>query len=266
MVDKVAIDDSQFQKLLSSIDALADHAPYWKHFLITASPIFLASLLGLATALLLDWLKTRRESRKTVRERLENELALLSGVNTAIGFNVTTLIHTVVQQILPHHEQSQAACAAIEALHAGSIDRRQFNDLLHSEFQPMMRRCPVPYLEDVNISRDLSFLLKKDPGLIMLSGWVITYMQNLKAILIDRNKLIDIATLDTSKDALDLPTLEGQIATQAHIADVEVANAYHLFLQFTEASQKIAGIISAEYKDVVGPKLKIELPEMFGPC
>src|ERR1700733_10270409 len=186
MVDKVAIDDSQFQKLLASIDALADHAPYWKHFLITASPILLASLLGLATALLLDWLKTRRESRKNVRERLENELALLSGVNTAIGFNVTTLIHTVVQQILPHHEQSQAACAAIEALHAGSIDRRQFNDLLHSEFQPMMRRCPVPYLEDVNISRDLSFLLKKDPGLIMLSGWVITYMQNLKSILIDR--------------------------------------------------------------------------------
>ena len=70
MADKVTFDDGQLQKLLASIDALEDHAPYWKHFLITAVPIFLASLLGLATALLLDSLKTRRELRKGVSERL----------------------------------------------------------------------------------------------------------------------------------------------------------------------------------------------------
>lgn len=145
MADKITIDDSQFQKLLASIDALGDQTS-WKHFLITALPIFLAALLGLGTAWLLDWLKTRRENKKAVRERLERELALLSGANTAIGFNVTTLIHTVIQQILPHYEQSHAACAAIKALHAGSIDQGQFSDLLHSDFQPMIRRCPEPYL------------------------------------------------------------------------------------------------------------------------
>jgi hypothetical protein len=64
MADKIAVDDGQLQKLLASIDALADHAPYWRHFLITAVPIFLASLLGLATALLLDRLKNQaRESK-----------------------------------------------------------------------------------------------------------------------------------------------------------------------------------------------------------
>jgi hypothetical protein len=91
MVDKIAIDDVQLQRLLSSVD----HTPYWKQVLVTSLPIFLASLLGLATALLLDWLKTRREKNKAGRERLEKELSLLSGTNTAIGLNIEALTHTV---------------------------------------------------------------------------------------------------------------------------------------------------------------------------
>jgi hypothetical protein len=119
VVDKITLDDSQFQKLIASVDALADHAPTWQHFLVAALPVFLASLLGFATAYLLDLLKTRRENKKVIRERLEKELALLSGVNTAIGFNVTTLIHTVKQQILPHYYNSKSALGMIEDLHAG---------------------------------------------------------------------------------------------------------------------------------------------------
>lgn len=264
MVDKLTIDDVQLQKLLTSIDALGDQTS-WKHLLVTAVPIFLAALLGLGTAWLLDWLKTRRENKKVIRECREKELALLSGVNTAIGSNVTILIHTVMQQILPHYYKSKSALAAIEALRGGSIDPKQFNHLMHSEFQPVMRRCPVPYLEDVNLSRDLPFLITKDPGLIMFSSWVITYKKHLKSILKERNRLIDMATLDNSKVALDLPTLERQIEAQAAIADAEIVNAYQLFLQLTEASEKIAGIIKTEYKDVIGPKLKVGPPEMFGP-
>lgn len=264
MTDNVTIDDSQLQKLLASIHALQNHAPFWNHFLITAAPIFLASLLGLATALLLDWLKNRRENRKSIRERLEKELAQLSGANTAIAFNIEALIHSVMQQILPHHKQSHAACTAIEALNGDSNRLQQINDLLHSEFRPMLTRCPEPYLEDVNLSKDLPFLIAKDPGLIKLSGWIITYTRNLKAILNDRNKLIDITTIENAKDGLDLPDLERQIATQATIADVEVVNAYQLFLLLKEASKKIENIITSEYKGVVGPKLKVELPEVFG--
>lgn len=165
MAEKVTVDDSQLQKLLASIDALKDHTPYWKHFLIMALPIFLASLLGLATALLLDGLKTRREIRKAVRERLEKELALLSGANTAVAFNITTLIHTVMQQILPHHKQSHDACAAIEHLHDDPRKLEEFDFLLHSEFLPMMKRCPEPYLEDVNLSQNLPFLSLKTQAL-----------------------------------------------------------------------------------------------------
>ena len=264
MVDKITLDDSQLQKILASVDALADHAPTWRHFLIAALPIFLASLLGLATALLLDWLKTRRENKKASRERLERELSLLSGTNTAIGFNVTTLIHTVKQQILPHYYKSKSALGMIEAVHAGSINLKQFKNRMYSEFQPIMRRCPAPYLEDVNLSRDLPFLIAKDPSLIMFSGWLITYTEHLKSSLNERNRLIDKATIEETKLDLDVPTLERQIDAQASISDTEVMNAYQLFLVLTEATEKIAGIIKTEYKDVIGPRLKVHPPEMFG--
>jgi hypothetical protein len=241
MAEKITIDDGQLQKLLASVDALSDHAPYSRHFLFAALPIFLASLLGLATALFLDWLKTRREHKKTIRERLENELGLLSGVNTAIGFNVTALIHTVMQQILPHYNNSQDACGAITDLQRRSINPQQFNDLMHSKFQPVMRRCPLLYLEDLNLARDLPFLLKKDPELIMLSGWIITYTEHLTSVLKERNRLIDLATLDDTK-APDLVILGRQIEAQAAVADAEIINVHQLFLQLITAGRKITGI------------------------
>lgn len=45
----------------------------------------------------------------------------------------------------------------------------------------------------------------------MLSGWIITYMQHLKSILSDRNRLIDMATIENTRAELDLPSLEMQI-------------------------------------------------------
>jgi hypothetical protein len=263
MADKITMEDSQVQKLIASVDALVDRAPYWQHFLVTALPIFLASLLGLATALLLDWLKNRRERDKTNRERLEKELALMSGANTAIGFNIEALTHIVMQQVLPHHKQSHAVCLAIDALRNGVGNLETFNELLHSEFASAIRRCPDPYLEDINFSRDLPFLIERDPSLIILSGWIITCTRNVKAILNERNKLIDIETTGNTQSAIDLPTLGRHLAAQAHISEVEVVNVYQLLLQLAGANNKIAEIIKTEYKEVKGPKLKVQLPQPF---
>jgi hypothetical protein len=99
----------------------------------------------------------------------------------------------------------------------------------------------------------------------MFSGWVITYTEHLKSSLNERNRLIDKTTIEETKVDLDVPTLERQIDAQASISDTEVVNAYQLFLVLTEASEKIAGIIKTEYKTVIGPRLKIQPPEMFGP-
>jgi len=262
MTDKVGLDEAQLQKIIATVGSLEDHSPYWKHFLIASVPIFLASMLGLLTAWLLDAYKNRREETKTVRERREKELSLLSVVNTAIGFNISTLIHTAVQQVLPHYKQSNAALFAVEALHGERSRLQAFVDQLHIEFGATIKRCPEPYLEEINLSRDLPFLIAKDPSLIMTSGWIITYSRNLKSILIDRNKYIDEAT--STKDGLDLTMVEQQVATQSKISDVEVVNIYQLFLLLHEASEKITKIVSSDYKDVNAPKLRIAPPEVYG--
>jgi hypothetical protein len=98
----------------------------------------------------------------------------------------------------------------------------------------------------------------------MLSGWIITYTEHLISVLKERNKLIDLATLDDTKDT-NLIILGRQIEAQASVAEAEVINVHQLFLQLMTAGKKITGIIEAQYKDVVGPKLKIEPPEMLGP-
>jgi hypothetical protein len=83
--------------------------------------------------------------------------------------------------------------------------------------------------------------------------------RNLRNILSDRNKIIDLATL--GKDALDFGMIERQVATQATISDMEIVNCFQLFEQLLAVSKKLETVISQNYKDVFGPKLKVQPPE-----
>jgi hypothetical protein len=261
VTEPFAINNAQFQKILAAIDALYDHTPYWMHLLVTAFPIFLASLLGFVTALFLDWLKTRRDSQKLTRERREKELAQLSGVTTAIGFNIEALIHTVMQQVLPHRDQSYAAIAAIQSVRNKEMEMQQFYELLHSEFLPIVTRCPEPYFIQVDLFKEIPFVLAKDPELLKLSGWVLTFTRHLLYIFDERNKHIDLATL--GKDDLDIKSLERHIATQATVGDKEVVNCFQLFQQFIAIGNKLEAIIRQDYKDVIGPKLRVQPPDVL---
>jgi len=142
----------QFQRLLAAIEALRDHAPYWKQFVIAALPIFLASVLGFATALVLDWLKTRRENRKAIRERLEKELARLNGASTAMGFNIEALTHMVFQQILPHYRASYEAMSAINKIGPNDLSaHKDFAVLFYAKYQQsIVVRCPNLYVIEID--------------------------------------------------------------------------------------------------------------------
>jgi hypothetical protein len=263
VTEPFAINDAQFQKIVAAIDALYDHTPYWRHFLVTAVPIFLASLLGLGTALFLDLLKTRRESRKLIRERREKELAQLSSVVTAIGFNVESLIHTVMQQVLPHHEQSHAAVAAVSAVKNRTMDLKHFDVMLHSDFQPMVSRCPDPYLIDVEFFKEIPFILAKDPDLLKRSGWIIMSTRHLKHVLSERNKNIDLATIGQDVLNLDLNSVERQAEIQAAISNAEIVNCHQLFTHLLSACDRLEAVIKDDYKDVIGPKLKVQPPDVL---
>ncbi len=87
-----------------------------QQFFVAAVPVFLAAFLGFALGLFTDWLKTRRENRKLSRERQEKELTQLNGAASAVVYYIEVLLHIVMQQILPHREQSHAAAAALRAV------------------------------------------------------------------------------------------------------------------------------------------------------
>jgi hypothetical protein len=259
MTGSVSFDDAQLQKILAAIDRSKDGVLSWQRFLALAAPVFLGAILGFAFAFLMDWLKTRRENRKLMRERRERELAELSGVMTAIGFDIEALTHTAMQQVLPHHKQSHAAVAAVLAVQSGTMTIQQFDALLHSEFRPMMTRCPDPHFIEIKLFRDLPFVVARDSEHLKLSGWVPAHMRDLRNILSERNKIIDLATL--GKEPLDFEMIERQIATQATISDVEVVNTFQLFRRIIVVSKKLETTISRDYKVVVGPKLKVQPPE-----
>jgi hypothetical protein len=263
MTDPVSIDPAQLQKVLTAIDGLKDSTSFGQHFLIAAAPVFFGAMLGLAFGFATDWLKTRRERQKLSRERQEKELAQLSEVTTALGFNIESLIHTVMQQVLPHYKQSHAALVATQAVRNNAMRLQQFDELLHSEYQSMMTRCPAPYFIEVELLKEASFILAKDPELLKQSGWIITFTNNVKYILSERNKLIDLATLGKDALSLNFDTIERHVATQASISNIEVVNCFQLFEQLVAVCKKLEILISQNYKDVSGPKLKVQPPEAF---
>jgi hypothetical protein len=83
-------------------------------------------------------------------------------------------------------------------------------------------------------------------------------------VLKERNRLIDLATLDDAKPP-DHVILGRQIEAQASVAEAEIITVHQLVLQLLTAGRKITNIVGTKYNEVIGPKLKIEPPEMLGP-
>ena len=100
MTGSVSFDDAQLQKILAAIDGLKAGALSWQRFLALAAPVFLCAILGSTFAFFMDWLKTRRDSRKLIRERQETELAQL-----------TRIIRSRPLTLRRHESHSTSGCA-----------------------------------------------------------------------------------------------------------------------------------------------------------
>lgn len=230
-----------------------------QQFLVAAVPIFLAAVLGVATGFFTDWLKTRREYRKLSRERQEKELTQLNVATSAMGYNIELLLHVVMQQVLPHREQSLAAAAGLCAAKNDATELRAFVELMHSKFTAMMTRCPEPHFVELEFFKEIPFVLAKDPELLKVSGWVMSYTRALRDILSERNKRIDMATSASTTEGRDVDALEEQIRVQVHIGNIEVINSAMLFQQFKAVCKKLEKI-AGNYKNVSGAHLKLVPP------
>ena len=258
MTDTISISDAQLQKILATIEAVKGSGIHWEQVI----PVFLSSFLGMCVGIALEYFRGYRERKKVSEEREAKELTQLNSTATAMGYNIEALLHIVMQQVLPHHERSHAALAALRATENNTAQFGAFVETMHSEFTAMTTRCPEPYFIDLEFFKEIPFVLAKDPALLKRSGWMVSYTRALKELLSERNKRIDIAAIAASTNAaesLDFHVLEEQIRVQAHIADGEVINSLMLFEQFVAISKQLKKITES-YRKELGTRLIVWFP------
>jgi hypothetical protein len=254
------IDEVQFQKLLEAIDKLKDHDTYLERFLVAAAPVFFGAVLGLAFGFFTDWLKTRRERRKLDREKQEKELSQLNIIATAMWYNIEELLHIIMQQILPHREQSYAASAALQQLiHDNSEQLHMLGAFMSSKFPAMMMRCPPPYFIELDLFKEIPFAVEKDPELLKSYGWVVSYANTIQELLRERNRNIESIAKSNFTGGLSIDDVSEQIRIQAHLGDVESVNSLMLLRLLLEICKKIE-VLLKRYNHLPGAKIKVTAP------
>lgn len=99
--------------------------------------------------------------------------------------------------------------------------------------------------------------------MLKLSGWILTYINHLKGIILERNKQIDIATINDAQKDLNIEVVARMVETQANIANAEIINVYQLLLQLKEVSAKLEQIIKQDYDGIAGRKFRVQLSNVF---
>ncbi len=225
----------------------------------TTFPVVLGAVLAVATGFFSDWRKASRDNRKALRDRQEKELKQVNAVSTAMGFNIEALLHIVMQQILPHRAHSHAALDGLQETAGDAEKVRLFFATMHEKYRAMMMRCPEPYFIDLEFFKEIPFVLEKDPELLKLSGWMVSYTRALKELIKEQNNRIDLAA-NRTEQGLAFPTLEEDIRVQAHIGDGEIINALMLFEQFVVICKKLRKITES-YSKEFGVRLAVAFPE-----
>lgn len=256
----VEMSDVQLDAILSSLQHIAQHPNGWDWH--TGIPTAIGAFLGFGAAQLQDFLRTRREKRKEDRKRREDELAQIGATLTALMFNLESAVHTVMQQVLPHYRASKGA---LNVFHSAANQRPLWQPgLVHQKIQPFLqnafRRSPEPHLVAIDAFRDLSFLVNKHAELVKGCGWIESFARDLRFILRERNKLIDVATVPAPKEGHSLEDLHIQMETQVSISGVELGNSFQLLDNAIKMIEGLIAIQNSDYKGVAGPRLKITYP------
>ena len=256
MTESVSLSDAQLQRILDSIDAAKHSGIHWE----TVIPVFVSALLAMCVGIALEYFKGYRERNKVSKERKRKELTQLNVAATAMGYNVESLLHIVMQQILPHHQQSNTALAALRAGGNDAAQVRVFLEKMDLEFRAMMTKCPEPHFIDLEFFKEIPFILEKDPELLKVYGWVINYSEALIKITAEQNKRIDIAI---TIDNFDFNVLEEQIRVQSHLSDQEVVISFQLLRQIVVVCSKLKKL-TLEYNKELGVRLIVKFPAPLG--
>ena len=197
---------------------------------VQVASVFLAAFLGMCTGVVLEFFKNWRADVKTSRQKLQREVQQINGVIAGIGFNIETLLHLVMQNILPHHRQSHAAYKALCELPKDGESIKQFAISLH-QYPALMMTCPELHFIESDFWKEIPFIIEKDPELVKQFGWLMSYAREIQNATGQRSKNIQAARILASQQGggLNFYVLDSVLQLQASISNSECVTALEFF-------------------------------------
>lgn len=253
----MTLDPTQFQQLLAAINALhGDGWRQWTPVLTVPVSAFFAMLVGIR----LEMYKTSREQKKRAHEKLEKEVSQINIAIIGIAYNIETLVHIVVQNILPHYKQSHTAYKALHEVKGDSNKLSEFFISLY-KYPALMMTSPEIHFVEVDFFREMPFIAEKDPNLVKDAGWLVGRTRAIHSTMNDRNRYIEAARGSTfgQGGALNFWQLDSILQTMTSIANKECMIALEFFELFLRINQQLEGL-NATYK-IDATKSKLVPPE-----
>jgi hypothetical protein len=225
---------------------------------IQVASVFLSALLAMIVGILLDLFKRHRDDMKAAQEEQYREVQQINGVIASIGFNVETLLHLVMQNILPHQRQSHAAYNALLSLRGDDERIKRFAISLH-QYPALMMTCPDMHFIECDFWKELPFIIEKDSELVKQSGWLISHVREIQNVTTQRNK-IDAARELASKQggALSYYVLDSVLQVQASVSNAECVTALEFFRTLLTMAKNLE-LINSKYK-IQGKKSRLIPP------
>ncbi len=235
MTDPIALNETQFQQLLASLDKLEPGAGiHWE----TVVPVFLSALLAMCVGIALEYYKGRHEHRKAEEKRSKGELLAINIATVAMSTNLELLIHFTFQNIIPHFEDSHGAYAAGQIVPDVNEKMGIFVRSVQGRYPRFMMTAPELNILEHDFLVHLPFAVAEAPELLQKGNWFVHLSRVLRKQLQDRNRQVEIASRDSLK-GMRFNEVMSAIQFQDSIGIAECVTT----LQLLEQTQIIAQIL-----------------------
>jgi hypothetical protein len=201
------------------------------------------------------------------REEIERQQREISNINLAISgikYNIETLLHIVIQFIIPHHADAHKAVTDLHnALKGDPREVAHFAATFFPATYPaLVTLCPDVHFIEWDFFDKLPFLAEKDPELLGQTHWLISQSRDLVAAIKTQNSSTQESFRNTIQEGgLTLAALNSILNIQTSVANGECLTSLQLFELFLSVEKKLEAI-NDTYK-LPAKKSKLTIVEPF---
>jgi hypothetical protein len=251
----VLLNDQQLQQILT---ALHSQQGLWP-----VASVFMSALLAMIVGILLDRLRAWFERRKINTEKQVHEIQQINSIISGLTFNIELLFHISSQNIFPHYRDSHALVMKIRDFEENNSPIYPLIMNLSKEYPSIFLTSPDIYLLEYDFSKELPFVIEKDPKTVKHSGWLVNGIREIRDVTSRRNWHIEDAMKPNNYPDPDqnLEYFKKTIRTQANFANTEcivMCQLLEVTIQLEAALEKINDTYKSTSK-----KSKMKLPESF---